>query len=121
MFESVDFCAGNYEATVFRLWFVGTFISFHPIIGQMCNDKGEYSFESVVFKQLFEHIIQHSAIYRVSDDTLIRYINDLEKDIPGSETNTLINSLSRPLRSDVQSKAMRLFACNILLRNDAKI
>ena len=52
IFESVEFLCrklrGHSIFGGFRLWFVGTFISFH-----LLNDKGDYSFESAVFKQLF--------------------------------------------------------------------
>lgn len=117
IFESVEYLCRELRGNIcfggIQLILTGDFYQLPPIKDELYGDKGDYCFQALCFQQLFPHMFNLINAHRQSDYCLIKCINDLEKGMPSGETNSFLNSLSRPLSSEVQSQTVKLFARNV--------
>ena len=88
----------------------GDFYQLAPVPNQYMNEPGEYCFQSDVWNKVFPHHINLNHVMRQSEADLIQAIRETATGILSSRTELLLQSLNRPLPSNITP--VRLFATN---------
>ena len=87
----------------------GDFFKLPPIPNHDYGDKGNYCFQSSIFKLIVPHHVNLAEVHRQDNCRLIQAIQEVSRGISSEDTLDLIVELGRPVTGTLNSPTQRLF------------
>lgn len=94
---------------------IGDFFQLAPVPGLLKGDKGEYCFNSNMFRNTFKHCIFLHEVRRQSEIDFINCINEVSKGTVKESSLSLLQRIKRPLTPGPQHVRLcpKKFNCDV--------
>jgi ATP-dependent DNA helicase PIF1 len=93
-----------------QLVLVGDFHQLPPVPNLLCNDDGDFCFNSKIFDSVITHRVTMTSVMRQTEDILIKAVQEVSLGKLSDETKVFIETLKRPLPDGEAN--IKLFSTN---------